>query len=63
MLLNNLPSQFLRIKKSLPKDHTNEGFKVKLEKMCNDLLQHIQRRKGLVFDAYLKDMWETITSQ
>ena len=59
----DLRKVFLRIKKSLPKDHTYEDFKVKLEKMRIDIYNTYEGEKGEAFDAWLKDMWETTTSQ
>ena len=53
----------MRIKKSLPKDHTYEDFKVKLEKMRIDIYNTYEGEKGEAFDSWLKDMWETTTSQ
>ena len=62
-LFKDLRKVFLRIKKSLPKDHTYEDFKVKLEKMRVDIYNTYEGEKGKEFDAWLKDMWETTTSQ
>ena len=59
----DLRKVFLRIKKSLPKDHTYEDFKVKLEKMRIDIYNTYEGEKGAEFDAWLKDMWETTTTQ
>ena len=59
----DLRKVFLRIKKSLPKDHTYEDFKVKLEKMRSDIYNTYEGEKGADFDAWLKDMWETTTTQ
>ena len=59
----DLRKVFLRIKKSLPKDHTYEDFKVKLEKMRSDIYNTYEGEKGAEFDAWLKDMWETTTTQ
>jgi len=54
---------FVRIKKSLPKDHAYEDFKVKLEKMRSDIFNTYEGEKGADFDAWLKDMWETTRTQ
>ncbi len=62
-LFKDLRKVFLRIKKSLPKDHTYEDFKVKLEKMRIDIYNTYEGEKGAEFDAWLKDMWETTVSQ
>ena len=62
-LFKDLRKVFLRIKKSLPKDHTYEDFKVKLEKMRIDIYNTYEGEKGAQFDAWLKEMWETTTRQ
>ncbi|MER2192918.1 MAG: HEAT repeat domain-containing protein [Solibacillus sp.] len=54
---------FVRIKKSLPKDHTYEDFKVKLAKMRSDMYNTYEGEKGANFDAWLKDVWETSTTK
>jgi HEAT repeat protein len=59
----DLRKVFLRIKKSLPKDHTYEDFKVKLEKMRIDIYNTYEGEKGADFDAWLEDMWKTTTTQ
>ena len=62
-LFKDLRKVFVRIKKSLPKDHTYEDFKVKLEKMRIDIYNTYEGEKGADFDAWLKDMWETTRTQ
>ena len=62
-LFKDMRKVFLRIKKSLPKDHTYEDFKVKLEKMRIDIYNTYEGEKGASFDAWLKDMWETTVPQ
>ena len=62
-LFKDMRKVFLRIKKSLPKDHTYEDFKVKLEKMRIDIYNTYEGEKGANFDAWLKDMWETTVPQ
>ena len=62
-LFKDLRKVFLRIKKSLPKDHSYEDFKVKLEKMRSDIFNTYQGEEGKNFDAWLKDMWETTKTQ
>ncbi|GGA26253.1 HEAT repeat domain-containing protein [Paenibacillus physcomitrellae] len=47
----------LRIKKSLPRDHTYEDFKEKFKKMRIDVYDTYEGEKGDEFDAWLKDMW------
>jgi hypothetical protein len=62
-LFKDMRKVLLRIKKSLPKDHTYEDFKVKLEKMRIDIYNTYEGEKGANFDAWLKDMWETTVPQ
>ena len=62
-LFKDLRKIFLRIKKSLPADHTYEDFKLKLEKMRIDIYNTYQGEKGANFDAWLKDMWATTTTK
>lgn len=56
-LFKDLRKIFLRIKKSLPAEHTYEDFKLKVEKMRSDIYNTYEGEKGADFDAWLKDMW------
>lgn len=62
-LFKDLRKVFVRIKKSLPKDHSYEDFKVKLEKMRLDIYNTYEGEKGAAFDMWLQEMWETTRTQ
>lgn len=62
-LFKDLRKVFVRIKKSLPKDHSYEDFKAKLEKMRLDIYNTYEGEKGAAFDAWLQEMWETTRTQ
>lgn len=49
----------LRIRKSLPREHTFEDFKEKLRKMRIDIYDTYEGIKGDGFDEWLKKQWET----
>lgn len=50
----------LRIKKSLPQDHTFEQFEEKLKKMRLDVYDTYEGEKGAEFDQWLKSTWEDL---
>lgn len=62
-LFKDLRKILLRIKKSLPVDHTYEDFKVKLEKTRSDIYNTYEGEKGAEFDTWLKNIWETTTTK
>lgn len=47
----------LRIKKSLPRDHSYEEFKEKLKKMRIDVYDAYEGEKGEQFDPWLRKLW------
>lgn len=51
----------LRIKKSLPKDHSYEEFKEKLKKMRIDVYDAYEGEKGEDFDQWLEKLWISAT--
>lgn len=51
----------LRIKKSLPQDHSYEEFKEKLKKMRIDVYDAYEGEKGEDFDAWLQKLWASAT--
>ncbi|MEK4062558.1 MULTISPECIES: HEAT repeat domain-containing protein [Paenibacillus] len=51
----------LRIKKSLPKDHSYEEFKEKLKKMRIDVYDAYEGEKGEGFDQWLEKLWISAT--
>ncbi len=56
-LVKGVSKILLRIKKSLPKDHSYEDFKEKLKKMRIDVYDIYEGEKGAEFDAWLMKMW------
>lgn len=56
-LVKGISKLLLRIKKSLPKDHTYEQFKEKLQKMRIDVYDMYEGEKGADFDKWLQKMW------
>ncbi|WP_046179809.1 hypothetical protein [Domibacillus tundrae] len=53
----------LRIKKSLPKDHTFDEFEEKLKKMRLDVYDTYEGEKGAEFDHWLKETWESLLTK
>ena len=60
-LIEGLTKILVRIKKSLPKDHTYEDFKEKLKKMRLDVYDTYEGDKGDEFDAWLEGVWSSLT--
>ena len=56
-LVKGISKILLRIKKSLPKDHSLEEFKEKLHKMRVDVYDAYEGEKGADFDKWLEKMW------
>jgi len=57
-LLKDASKVLVRIKKSLPRDHTYEQFEEKLKNMRLDLYNTYQGEKGADFDKWLETTWE-----
>ncbi|WJH36943.1 HEAT repeat domain-containing protein [Paenibacillus aurantius] len=57
-LIRGANKTFVRIKKSLPREHSYEAFKEKLRNMRLDLYDAYEGDKGDEFDAWLKSTWE-----
>lgn len=53
----------VRIKKSLPADHSYEDFKEKLAKMRSDMYNTYEGEQGAGFDAWLKELWENTATR
>ncbi|MDF2935054.1 MAG: esterase [Paenibacillaceae bacterium] len=53
----------IRIKKSLPEEHTYEEFKEKLRKMRLDLYDAFEGDKGKEFDTWLEGQWSEISTR
>jgi hypothetical protein len=58
-LIKDANKVFIRIKKSLPRDHTFEEYKEKLKNMRLDLYDTYEGDKGEEFEAWLENVWET----
>lgn len=54
---------FLRIKKSLPADHTFEDYKEKLAKMRSDIFNTYQGEQGENFESWLEERWANIVTR
>ncbi|UCZ55031.1 HEAT repeat domain-containing protein [Bacillus shivajii] len=53
----------VRIKKSLPKDHSYEDFKEKLKKMRIDVYDTYEGEKGADFDKWLEQLWSELRTR
>ncbi|WP_100372973.1 HEAT repeat domain-containing protein [Bacillus sp. FJAT-45037] len=54
---------FIRVKKSLPKDHSYQEFKVKLKKMRIDVYDTYEGDKGTDFDQWLEETWSSLPAR
>ncbi|MFD1886685.1 HEAT repeat domain-containing protein [Paenibacillus wenxiniae] len=59
-LFNHMTKTLIRIKKSLPADHTYEDFKGKLNRMREDIYDTYEGVKGDEFDNWLRGRWEAL---
>lgn len=62
-LIKGTKKTFIRIKKSLPKDHSYEDFKEKLKKMRLDIYDAYEGEKGADFDKWLESEWEAASKK
>ncbi|PSL41357.1 HEAT repeat protein [Planomicrobium soli] len=62
-LIKDTSKVLLRIKKSLPADHTYEEFKTKLQKTRVDIYDTYKGDKGADFDQWLEDQWKSMPSK
>lgn len=60
-LIKGITKTLIRIKKSLPKDHTYEDFKEKLKKMRLDIYDTYEGEKGEEFDQWLEKTWASLS--
>lgn len=60
-LFRGISKIVLRIKKSLPRDHSYEEFKEKLKKMRIDVYDAYEGEKGEDFDKWLEKQWQSAT--
>ncbi|ARF16121.1 HEAT repeat domain-containing protein [Sporosarcina ureae] len=56
-IIKNTDKIFLRVKKSLPKDHTVEDFADKLKRMRLDVFDAYEGDKGVEFMNWLEGRW------
>ncbi len=56
-LFKGIGKIMLRIKKSLPREHSYEDFKEKLQKMRIDIYDAYEGEKGEEFDKWLEKQW------
>lgn len=61
--IKGLTKILVRIKKSLPKDHSYEEFKEKLKKMRLDVYDTYEGDKGADFDKWLETTWSLLTTR
>lgn len=59
-LFRDIKKILLRIKKSLPEDHTIEEFKEKLKKMRSDVYDTYEGEKCAEFDQWIERMWASL---
>lgn len=59
-LVKGLTKMLVRIKKSLPADHSYEEFKEKLKKMRIDVYDTYEGDKGEEFDKWLEEKWASL---
>lgn len=59
-LIKGTTKSLVRIKKSLPKGHTFEEFKEKLQKMRSDIYDSYEGEKGADFDQWLESTWASL---
>ena len=59
-IIKNTDKIFLRVKKSLPKDHTVEDFADKLKRMRLDVYDAYEGEKGTDFMNWLEERWSKL---
>jgi hypothetical protein len=62
-LIKGVNKILLRIKKSLPEDHSYKEFKEKLKKMRLDVYDTYEGDKGADFDKWLENMWMSVSKR
>ncbi|UVI31033.1 HEAT repeat domain-containing protein [Paenibacillus spongiae] len=60
-LIKGATKIMVRVKKSLPPDHTFEAFKEKLQKMRLDVYDAYEGDKGDDFDRWLETTWASLS--
>ncbi|WP_251026732.1 MULTISPECIES: HEAT repeat domain-containing protein [unclassified Bacillus (in: firmicutes)] len=59
-LIKDITKILVRIKKSLPEDHSYEEFKEKIQKMRLDVYDTYEGDKGADFDTWLESTWVSL---
>ena len=59
-LIKDASKVLLRIKKSLPRDHTFDEYKEKLKNMRLDIYDTYEGDKGADFEMWLEDTWKSM---
>ena len=62
-LVKGVSKILLRIKKSLPEDHTFEDFKEKLKKMRSDIYDTYEGEMGTDFNQWLENTWVSLSKK
>lgn len=62
-LVKGVSKILLRIKKSLPEDHTFEDFKGKLKKMRSDIYDTYEGEMGADFNQWLESTWSSLSNK
>ncbi|MEK5407813.1 HEAT repeat domain-containing protein [Paenibacillus sp. FSL W8-0439] len=62
-LVKGLTKILVRIKKSLPADHTYNDFREKLHKMRVDIYDAYEGDKGAEFDQWLEQKWASLSTR
>lgn len=62
-LVKDTKKVLVRIKKSLPENHSYEDFKEKVKKMRMDIFDTYEGEKGSGFDQWLEEMWSSIQTR
>ncbi|MGE7760263.1 HEAT repeat domain-containing protein [Peribacillus sp. NPDC097895] len=62
-LVKGLTKILVRIKKSLPENHTYSDFKEKLQKMRMDIYDAYEGEKGADFDKWLENTWSDLSKR
>lgn len=62
-LIKDTKKILLRLKKSLPENHSYEDFKEKVKKVRLDLYDVYEGEKGADFDKWLKENWEALSTR
>jgi hypothetical protein len=62
-LIKGLTKILVRIKKSLPENHTYHEFKDKLQKMRMDIYDTYEGEKGADFDKWLENTWSALSKR